>query len=109
MNILDKIIAHKKQEVAQLRKEVQIENLVKSPNFNRTPLSLKKSLLTIGSSGIIAEFKRQSPSKGIINDKVTIEEVTITLAGDTEWVNTIPPCGSDPGRVGYLASMYDSD
>ena len=76
MTILDKIIAHKKQEVAQLRKEVQIEKLVKSPNFQRTPLSLKKSLLSVGSTGIIAEFKRQSPSKGIINDKTTIEEVT---------------------------------
>lgn len=76
MNILDKIIAYKKQEVAQLRKEVQIEKLVKSPNFQRTPLSLKKSLLTVGSTGIIAEFKRQSPSKGIINDQVEIEEVT---------------------------------
>ena len=42
MNILDKIIAYKKQEVAQLRKEVQIEKLVKSPNFQRTPLSLKE-------------------------------------------------------------------
>ena len=76
MNILDKIRAHKKQEVAQLRKEVQIEKLVKSPNFKRTPLSLKKSLLSVGSTGIIAEFKRQSPSKGIINDLVTIEDVT---------------------------------
>ena len=76
MTILDKIIAHKKQEVAQLRKEVQVEKLVKSPNFQRTPISLKKSLLSVGSTGIIAEFKRQSPSKGIINDTVTIEEVT---------------------------------
>lgn len=76
MNILDKIIVHKKQEVAQLRKEVQLEKLVKSPNFQRTPLSLKKSLLSVGSTGIIAEYKRQSPSKGIINDKATVEEVT---------------------------------
>ncbi|SDX08727.1 indole-3-glycerol phosphate synthase [Lutibacter oricola] len=76
MTILEKIIAHKKQEVAQLRKEVQVEKLIKSPNFQRTPLSLKKSLLSVGSTGIIAEFKRQSPSKGIINDKVEIEEVT---------------------------------
>jgi len=77
MNILDEIIAHKKQEVSQLRKEVQIENLVKSPNFNRTPFSLKKSLTEKGSTGIIAEFKRQSPSKGIINEKATISDVTV--------------------------------
>lgn len=76
MNILDKIIAHKKQEVALLKKEVMVEKLVKSPNFNRTPISLKKSLLKIGSSGIIAEFKRQSPSKGVINDTASVVEVT---------------------------------
>ncbi len=76
MNILDKIIAHKKQEIAQLMKEVSIEKLVKSPNFSRTPISLKQSLTAENSTGIIAEYKRQSPSKGIINDKVSIIEVT---------------------------------
>jgi len=76
MNILDKIIAHKKQEVAQLMKEVSLEKLVKSPNFSRTPISLKQALTSKNSTGIIAEFKRKSPSKGIINDKVSIIEVT---------------------------------
>ena len=76
MNILDKIIAHKKKEVAQLRKEVQVEKLVKSPGFKRTPISLKNALTVNGSTGIIAEFKRQSPSKGIINDKALVVDVT---------------------------------
>lgn len=76
MNILDKIIAHKKQEVAQLKKEVLLEKLVKSPNFKRTANSLKKSLTEKNSTGIIAEFKRKSPSKGIINNSATIQEVT---------------------------------
>ena len=76
MTILDKIIAHKKKEVAQLRQEVLIEKLIKSPNFKRTPISLKKALLSKNSNGIIAEFKRQSPSKGIINDIAEIVDVT---------------------------------
>ena len=76
MNILEKIIAHKKQEVARLKTEVEVSTLVKSPGFNRTPISLKKELLDPKGSGIIAEFKRQSPSKGIINDKATVQEVT---------------------------------
>lgn len=76
MTILDKIIAFKKKEVAKIKAEVPVKKLVESPSFKRTPLSLKKSLLEVGSTGIIAEYKRQSPSKGIINDKATIAEVT---------------------------------
>lgn len=76
MNILDKIIAHKKLEVAQLKKDVPLKKLVESPAFNRTPLSLKNALTAKSSSGIIAEFKRQSPSKGIINNQVSVQEVT---------------------------------
>ena len=76
MTILDKIIAFKKKEIAKIKAEVPIKRLVESPSFNRTPFSLKNSLLEVGSTGIIAEFKRQSPSKGIINDKATIAEVT---------------------------------
>ncbi|WP_428740803.1 indole-3-glycerol phosphate synthase TrpC [Tenacibaculum sp.] len=75
MTILDKIIAFKKREVAKIKAEVPVKKLVESPNFKRQPISLKKSLLDPYSTGIIAEFKRQSPSKGIINDKVTVSEV----------------------------------
>ena len=76
MTILDKIIAFKKTEIAKIKAEVSIKKLVESPNFGREVFSLKKSLLEVGSTGIIAEFKRQSPSKGIINDTATIADVT---------------------------------
>ncbi|MCW3168354.1 indole-3-glycerol phosphate synthase TrpC [Chryseobacterium sp. 09-1422] len=73
MNILDKIIARKKQEIADSKSRVLLQQLKDSKFFNRKKLSLKESLHS--KSGIIAEFKRQSPSKGIINDKVSPLEV----------------------------------
>ena len=76
MTILDKIIAFKKKEISKIKEDVPVKKLVESPLFQREPFSLRKSLMEVGSTGIIAEFKRQSPSKGIINDKATIEDVT---------------------------------
>ncbi|APG65124.1 indole-3-glycerol phosphate synthase [Tenacibaculum todarodis] len=76
MTILDKIVAFKKKEIAKIKADVPLKKLVESPKFKRSVISLRSSLLEVGSTGIIAEFKRQSPSKGIINDKATVTEVT---------------------------------
>lgn len=76
MNILDTIIAHKRTEVATRKAEVTVASLEKSAFFFRPTLSLKDALLGPRSTGIIAEFKRRSPSKGIINDKVNVADVT---------------------------------
>lgn len=76
MNILDKIIATKKVEVANQKKMVSISQLEKYPAFGRKCNSLKTNLLKEGASGIISEFKQKSPSKGEINFKVKVEDVT---------------------------------
>ncbi len=76
MNVLQKIIAHKKKEVAERQAQVPVSELVKSPLFNRPTLSLTAALRRPDMAGIIAEHKRRSPSKGIINANVTVEEVT---------------------------------
>ncbi|SEC84041.1 indole-3-glycerol phosphate synthase [Tenacibaculum sp. MAR_2009_124] len=76
MTILEKIIAFKKKEVAKIKAEIPVKKLVESPNFKKSRFSLKEALTNEYSTGIIAEFKRQSPSKGIINDSASIVEVT---------------------------------
>jgi indole-3-glycerol phosphate synthase len=76
MNILDKIIATKRVEVDRQKEKINLAELEASPFFGRTCNSLKANLLKSGSSGIIAEFKQKSPSKGEINFKVKAEEVT---------------------------------
>ena len=76
MNILDKIIEYKKSEVEKRKTEVNIYELEKSAYFSRRTLSLKESLQNEDRTGIIAEFKRRSPSKGIINNKVNVVDVT---------------------------------
>lgn len=75
MNILDQILAYKKQEIEVRKLFVPEKELLKSIFFNRTCLSMKEALLQKGSSGIIAEFKRRSPSKGIINNVSDVKKV----------------------------------
>lgn len=76
MTILDQIITRKKEEIADRKSKISIDQLQKSGFFSKTTNSLKTSLLNPSSSGIISEFKRKSPSKGVINAHVTPSEVT---------------------------------
>jgi indole-3-glycerol phosphate synthase len=76
MTILDTIISAKRKEVAARKLEVSIRDLEGSVLFQRPSLSLKQFILDPERTGIIAEFKRKSPSKGIINDLSAVEDVT---------------------------------
>src|ERR1700712_4855910 len=80
MNILDKIVAHKKTEIVSAKKYVSYTSLEESEFFHREVLSFKEFLLDPQRTGIIAEFKRKSPSKGIINDKASVKTVTSAYA-----------------------------
>ena len=76
MNILDRIIEHKKGEVARRKLAVPVKELEKAPYFSRPILSLKDFLLDESRTGIITEFKRKSPSKGVINGNADVVAVT---------------------------------
>ncbi len=77
MNKLSEIIACKRQEVVEQKSLYPVRLLEKSPFFNTTPVSLKHYLSRSDKSGIIAEFKRKSPSCGWINQTASVEQVSI--------------------------------
>ena len=80
MNILDKIVINKKKEVAVAKAQTSVAQLEAAELFGRETYSFRDFLLAPDRTGIISEFKRRSPSKGIINDKVTVEDVTTAYA-----------------------------
>ena len=75
-NILAKIIESKFGEVADRKMQISTKQLEAMPLFAKKCLSLKANLLDRSKTGIIAEFKRQSPSKGMINAVADVNEVT---------------------------------
>jgi indole-3-glycerol phosphate synthase len=75
-NILDKIVLRKKEEVAEAKQRLSIADLEANEVFSRTPYRLKDFILANERTGIIAEFKKQSPSKGIINGSADVKEIT---------------------------------
>jgi len=76
MNILDTIIERKRAEVAERKQLKSLGVLQADPIYTRNTISLVEGLSRPNASGIIAEFKRKSPSKGVINDRVDPVEVT---------------------------------
>src|SRR5688572_9735975 len=77
MNILDQIIEHKRKEVAERKELYPLKFLEQSIFFGSQPVSLKKYVQREDKSGIIAEIKRKSPSKGVINPHVSVERTSI--------------------------------
>jgi indole-3-glycerol phosphate synthase len=74
MTILDKIIADKYKEVALKKSIIPVTQLEASVLFNRATSSLAIALRE-SDTGIIAEFKRRSPSKSVINQSASVQDV----------------------------------
>lgn len=75
--ILDEIVAYKIEEVAKEKALYPAQLLEQSIYFETPVVSLVEFLKRPEMQGIIAEFKRRSPSKGIINGYAKVEEVSI--------------------------------
>lgn len=73
-DILSEIIANKRFEVDLQKQTIAIEQLQEGIEEMAASLSMKQALASSG-SGIIAEFKRRSPSKGWINREARPEDI----------------------------------
>ena len=74
MTILDQIIADKKTEIEIKKTIIPISQLEQSVLFDRPQNSLKERLCK-SQSGVIAEHKRRSPSKAVINQSLNVQDV----------------------------------
>jgi indole-3-glycerol phosphate synthase len=74
--ILDQIVANRREDIVLLKKILPLSEIQDRIDYGYKCNSLSKALISKGASGIIAEFKRRSPSKGIINDKLLPAIVT---------------------------------
>jgi indole-3-glycerol phosphate synthase len=72
-NILNKIIDQTHADLINRKQSTSLSALRSMPFYDRKPYSLKNALLH--GSGIIAEHKRQSPSKGSFNCPATLIDV----------------------------------
>jgi indole-3-glycerol phosphate synthase len=74
--MLFEIVANRQKQVQALKQEQLIAQLEKTVYYHEECFSLKEHLLNPDKTGIIAEFKRKSPSKGILNTEADVETTT---------------------------------
>lgn len=78
MDILEEIVAHKRMEIDERKRYVPIQQFIgdiKKRMEQGRSASMREALMN-SKTGIIAEFKRKSPSKGWIHKDVRPEDVT---------------------------------
>ena len=74
MSILKNIVIDIKKELKLKKSIIPISEYEKMSLFKRNTISMTNSIKN-DSFGIIAEFKRRSPSKNEINNKLSVDEV----------------------------------
>jgi indole-3-glycerol phosphate synthase len=83
LNILDRIMAVKRAEVAAAKNAVpasRLENLVEKQKAPRGFVSALKQRIDAGEAAVIAEIKRASPSKGVMREQFDPAEIAKSYA-----------------------------
>ncbi|WP_207424167.1 indole-3-glycerol phosphate synthase TrpC [Desertivirga brevis] len=75
MNILSVIVTNTRIELARRKAQTPYKALEFYPLYDRNPLPAIDFIFDRKRHGIISEIKKQSPSKGVINNSVNVVEV----------------------------------
>jgi len=102
-DILNEIITHKKREVARLKEEHPLSMLEQRLSTESVPFYSLKTALEKSSTGIIAEFKRRSPSKGWINRSA--EATTVVQAYELAGAAALSVLTDEPYFGGTLTDL----
>lgn len=102
-DILNEIITHKKREVARQKEEHPLSMLEQRLSAESVPFYSLKTALDKSSTGIIAEFKRRSPSKGWINRSA--EATTVVKAYEVAGAAALSVLTDEPYFGGTLTDL----
>ena len=109
MNILDKIIDNKKEEVKLQKKNFPLRDLleeIKNKDINKR--DFYSALLKKDSVNIIAEIKKSSPSKGVILDDFRLLELAVDCeTGGASAISILTDEKFFKGKLDYVPSVRD--
>ncbi len=106
-NILEEIIYHRLKAIENLKLIVNEKHLEKKPGFTKKCISLRESLQRKNNLGIIAEFKKASPSKGDINTNALVDVVFDYEAGGSAAVSILTEPKYFKGKDEYIEAVYN--
>lgn len=106
MNILDKIIEAKKEEVISLKKIFSKNSFEDFQFFHRKNLGFEKSISNNGQINLIAEIKKASPSKGILREYFNHKEISeIYFHNSVTAVSVLTDEKFFKGNIAYLSEI----
>jgi len=106
MNILNEIIAVKREEIQKLRRDYTISRFSDSPFYNKKRKSLEEALNSETNISVISEIKKASPSKGIIRENFNHKRIAETYLGnETNAISILTDIIFFQGNVEYLADI----
>jgi indole-3-glycerol phosphate synthase len=108
MNILEKIVAQTKEDLAKRRRRVSARDFESFASYERERKSFSGALEVENSVSVIAEVKKASPSKGVIRDDfnpLKIAEAYIENGASAISVLTDEPFFQ--GSLDYLAAIAE--